>query len=223
MVNKLKVTSKVYELNLNDMIWKDDKLYFCVDTDSQKCLALFQSLDGDRFILEYEDTVEKLIEKIRGFEPVDPQFAEYYDLDEIVKDGVEYYKLPQRKTVGSSGYDFYSPIRVTIEPKLSFVLYTNVKAYMLQDEELLVSMRSGLASKGLMLLNPPGKIDSDYYSNETNDGNIGFILYNISDSPIHINKGDRIGQGTFYKYLIADLDNATGKRTGGFGSTGRHG
>ena len=36
-----------------------------------------------------------------------------------------------------------------------------------------------------------------------------------------IKKGDAIGQAIFMKYEIADNDNATGKRTGGFGSTNK--
>ncbi|MCT4427442.1 aminotransferase, partial [Lactococcus cremoris] len=35
-----------------------------------------------------------------------------------------------------------------------------------------------------------------------------------------ISKGQRIMQGVFVKYLTTDDDNANGKRTGGFGSTG---
>ena len=34
-----------------------------------------------------------------------------------------------------------------------------------------------------------------------------------------VKKGDVIGQVVFQKYLVVDNDNATGKRTGGFGST----
>ena len=38
---------------------------------------------------------------------------------------------------------------------------------------------------------------------------------------IKINKGDKIGQGVFAKFLKADDDNETKERTGGFGSTGK--
>ena len=48
-----------------------------------------------------------------------------------------------------------------------------------------------------------------------------FWFYGNDHTPIHIHikKGDAIGQGVFAKYLITDEDNATGDRTGGFGST----
>lgn len=46
-------------------------------------------------------------------------------------------------------------------------------------------------------------------------------MTNESDKYIHINPGDKIAQGIFLPYGITTDDNATGKRTGGFGSTGR--
>ena len=41
----------------------------------------------------------------------------------------------------------------------------------------------------------------------------------IADHEIEVKKGDVIGQVVFQKYLVVDNDNATGQRTGGFGST----
>ena len=41
----------------------------------------------------------------------------------------------------------------------------------------------------------------------------------MGELPIEIRKGDVIGQAIFMKYEITDDDNASGKRTGGFGST----
>ena len=48
-----------------------------------------------------------------------------------------------------------------------------------------------------------------------------FAFYNIKDEVVEIKKGDAIGQAIFQKYLIADDDNATGERVGGFGSTNK--
>ena len=48
-----------------------------------------------------------------------------------------------------------------------------------------------------------------------------FAFFNCSDHDVVIKKGDAIGQVVFTKYLIVDNDNATGVRTGGFGSTGK--
>ncbi|MCT0497700.1 aminotransferase, partial [Lactococcus lactis subsp. cremoris] len=46
------------------------------------------------------------------------------------------------------------------------------------------------------------------------------LFMNISKEPVTISKGQRIMQGVFVKYLTTNDDNANGKRTGGFGSTG---
>jgi dUTP pyrophosphatase len=129
--------------------------------------------------------------------------------------------LPTRSTAGSAGYDFFSPKRALIEPKQSFLIWTDIKAYMLSDEVLKIYSRSSLAiKKGLIVKNLVGIIDSDYYSNPSNDGNIGICLYNMSETSEIVNVGDRIAQGIFEKYLAADNDTQSNIRNSGFGSTG---
>ena len=64
-----------------------------------------------------------------------------------------------------------------------------------------------------------GIIDADYYGNVDNDGHIMIQCINIKDEDVLIKKGDAIAQAMFQKYLVADDDNATGSRVGGFGST----
>ena len=59
----------------------------------------------------------------------------------------------------------------------------------------------------------------DYYSNESNDGNIGIFLKNISDEVYVIKKGDRVGQGAFFNFLSSDNGNTNSQRVGGFGSS----
>lgn len=100
------------------------------------------------------------------------------------------------------------------------LVHTGVKAYMLKDEALFLYNRSGNPGKlGLVLANGVGVVDSDYYGNKTNDGEIMFAFYNFMPWTVSIKKGDKLGQGVFQKYLRADGDMAKGKRTGGFGST----
>ncbi|MDC7243177.1 MAG: hypothetical protein PQJ44_04400, partial [Sphaerochaetaceae bacterium] len=65
-----------------------------------------------------------------------------------------------------------------------------------------------------------GIIDSDYYNNPDNEGEIMLILYNFGKEPVAINKGERIAQGIFMKYFTVDENETTIKRLGGFGSTG---
>ena len=76
-----------------------------------------------------------------------------------------------------------------------------------------------MGKQPIMIANTQGWIDSDYYSNADNDGNIGFRFLNLGDTPYEIRIGDRIGQGMFIKYGTVKDDNAKGLRSGGFGST----
>lgn len=105
------------------------------------------------------------------------------------------------------------------DTKVVFVK-TGVKAKFEDDEVLKLYNRSSNTKKGLILANGVGVIDSDYYSNENNDGEIIFAFYNISNETIIIHKGDKIGQGIFEKFLLTDDDEASAERVGGFGSTG---
>lgn len=128
--------------------------------------------------------------------------------------------LPTRGSSKAMAYDFYANNDYVIEPDAIAKVWTDVKAYMKEDECLIMNVRSSMGGK-LMLANTSGWIDSDYYSNENNDGNIGVFLMNISDETQVIKKGDRIAQGAFFKYLVADSGNTDNVRIGGFGSTNK--
>lgn len=129
--------------------------------------------------------------------------------------------IPARKTAGSAGYDIESAADADVEPGKIHIVPTGLKAYMENDEYLAIHIRSGIGIKhGIMLANNTGIIDSDYYNNEDNEGHIMCALYNSTDKVFHVRRGDRIAQGIFVKYLAADDDQASGKRTGGIGSTG---
>lgn len=148
-------------------------------------------------------------------------------------------KLPERSTKNSAGYDFFAPEDVVIKSSViewltgrlkggdqgaiaPTLVKTGVKAYMMEDEMLALYNRSSNPKKmGLILANSVGVVDSDYYNNPDNEGEIGFLFYNIFPWNVTIHKGDKIGQGVFSKFLTTDDDNATGDRTGGFGSTGK--
>lgn len=129
-------------------------------------------------------------------------------------------KLPTRATEHSAGYDFYSPVDITIPPHEMVMIWTDVKANMYYDNVLLLFVRSSMGKHPVVIANGTGLIDADYYSNESNDGNIGFRLLNLGDAPYEIKVGDRIGQGIFVKYGTVQNDATKVKRNSGFGSTG---
>lgn len=97
---------------------------------------------------------------------------------------------------------------------------TGIKADMNSDEVLELYLRSSISlKKGLVMANSVGIIDSDYYNNIGNEGHIHFMVFNLGFQKVVIEKGDRIGQGVFKKFLLTEDDQATGNRNGGFGST----
>lgn len=130
-------------------------------------------------------------------------------------------KLPTRATVDSVAYDFYSPISVDIEPMHSQMIWTDIKAIFESDEALLINVRSSMGKQPIMIANSQGWVESSYYNNENNDGNIGIRLFNLGETVYTVHTGDRIAQGMFVKYLTTENDEVTTPRVGGFGSTGK--
>ena len=131
-----------------------------------------------------------------------------------------YWRLPERATAGSAGYDFYNPKKVVCKAHEITMIPTGIKAKMAQDEVLfLVNRSSNPKKKGLIIPNSIGVIDSDYYNNPDNEGEMAFAFYNINDTDTVIEQGEKLGQGIFSTYGTVVNDNATGTRIGGFGST----
>lgn len=145
--------------------------------------------------------------------------------EQVRKDARKYDKkgfIPKRATEKSAGYDLKTPVDLEIPAQGYTTFFTNIKAYMQDDEVLKLYIRSSLGFKyGLMLANNVGIIDADYYSNSDNDGNIGIRLYNSSEETLSFEAGTRICQGLFAKYLTVDQDQTKKSREGGIGSTGR--
>ena len=153
------------------------------------------------------------MKRIRGFE-----IAKGFENSNI--------NLPVRKTKYSAGYDIEAAEDVTIpsfkKGMAPTLVKTGIKAYMQDDEVLILANRSSNpGKKGLILANSVGVIDKDYYGNPDNDGHIMFAFFNIKEEDVVIKKGEAIGQGVFQKYFVTDDDMATGERLGGFGSTSK--
>jgi dUTP pyrophosphatase len=131
--------------------------------------------------------------------------------------------LPTRGDHRSAGYDFYLPVDVTLLPAQKTLLWLDVKAYMQEDEYLALHVRSSLGIKqGIILSNITGIVDSSYYQNPGNDGNIGISLLNTSGVGVELKAGERVVQGIFTKYLTTDDDSALHtERVGGIGSSGK--
>ena len=147
--------------------------------------------------------------KIRGFE--------------LVSSFTDENLLPKRETAHAAGYDLKVAVRTVLAPGEIVLVPTGVKAYMQPTEVLyLYDRSSNPRKKGLVLINSVGVIDKDYYNNPDNEGHMFMQMRNFTDEEVVIEKGERVVQGVFMPFLVADGDENQEKeeRTGGFGSTG---
>ena len=126
--------------------------------------------------------------------------------------------LPSRGSELSAGLDLYSIEDITIEPKQRTLAKTGLAVAIPPGHYGRIAPRSGLAMKhGLDVLS--GVIDSDYR------GEIGCLLYNTGDEPIHLPAHTKMCQLIIEKIelptavWVDDLDQ-TARGSGGFGSTG---
>jgi len=130
--------------------------------------------------------------------------------------------IPHYQTEHSAGVDLYAAVEgeTVIGAGTWKLVPTGIAIAIPEGYEGQVRPRSGLALKhGIGMLNAPGTIDADYR------GEIGVILFNFSDMPFTIHRGDRVTQIVFAKIEKAKLvrvevlSNPAGG-AGGFGHTG---
>lgn len=130
--------------------------------------------------------------------------------------------LPTRSTKNSAGYDFFNPKNIICKSHKITMIPTGIKTQFPEDEMLLLFNRSSNPKKkGLIILNGVGVVDSDYYNNTDNEGEMAFVFYNMLEEDVTLLAGEKLGQGVFVKYAKTDDDMAEGERIGGFGSTGK--
>jgi dUTP pyrophosphatase len=128
--------------------------------------------------------------------------------------------VPSRGTAKAAGYDFYSPNDFVIEPGQTCMIWTDIKALFPEDEVLKIYPRSSMSvQRNLVLKNTVGIIDSDYYENKSNDGNIGIALWNVGNVSQSVKQGEKMAQGIFEKYYTTTDAGLISERQGGFGST----
>lgn len=110
---------------------------------------------------------------------------------------------------------------LSIAPGERVMVPTGVKMALPKNTELQIRSRSGMAwKKGLVVLNQPGTIDSDYR------GEIFVLIVNVGKEIVTIEHGDRIAQAVLSRFIrIDDFQQVfkleeTVRGEGGFGSTG---
>lgn len=133
-------------------------------------------------------------------------------------------RLPEYQTQGSAACDVESFDDYVIEPLGRTLVRTGLYFEIPAGYECQIRSRSGHALKhGIVVLNSPGTIDSDYR------GEIRVLLFNTSSWPFKVSKGDRIAQLIFAPVvkasfaIVDDMSSLTStvRADGGYGSTGR--
>ena len=128
--------------------------------------------------------------------------------------------VPEYATVGSSGFDLVASRPASLAPGHWCLVSTGIAVSVPYGYELQIRSRSGVAAqKGLVVLNQPGTLDSDYR------GEVGVILLNLSAEGRSIKPGDRIAQGVICpvaraKFVVAKELDQTERGVRGHGSTG---
>ena len=143
-----------------------------------------------------------------------------YDKSQI-ENIYESIKLPKRATIGSAGYDFYTPVSFTLKPQETINIPTGIRVKINEGWFLAIFPRSGLGFKyRLQLNNTVGIIDSDYF-NSDNEGHIFIKITNDSNEnkTVELNSGHGFAQGIFMPFGLVEDDDTTDHRNGGFGST----
>ena len=121
------------------------------------------------------------------------------------KDLYNSYNIPKRGTKYAAGYDFEAIEDFTIKTNEIKKVPTGIKVNMMDDEVLLLIVRSSMGFKyNVRLCNQVGVIDKDYYNNKDNEGHMFLALQNEGDKDYIVKKGDLICQGMFIKYLTTD-------------------
>ena len=135
----------------------------------------------------------------------------------------EHAQLPRYQTDLAAGMDLHAALESSVElpPGQIHLVPCGFSMSLPPGFEAQVRPRSGLASRhGVTLPNAPGTIDADYR------GEVMVPLINLGQEPFQVEPGMRVAQMVVMPVLRAEIVEvedlaATGRGSGGFGSTGR--
>ena len=128
--------------------------------------------------------------------------------------------LPEYKTKGAAAFDLLA--RETTKIKSGTIGYVplNVAVKPPRDHFFLLAARSSTHKSGLMPVHGIGIGDPDFCGD--ND-EYKMPFYNFVKKTVTVEKGTRVAQGMFVKFIKAgwkEVNQMKGKTRGGFGSTG---
>ncbi len=129
--------------------------------------------------------------------------------------------LPVYETAGSVGFDIMAREDTEVPAKEIAMIPSNLIVEVPAGYMLIVASRSSTPKK--RGLTPPhgfGIIDHDYCGPEDE---IKVMVYNFTEDPVAITRGEKIAQGVFVKidkFEWQEVENMERPSRGGFGSTG---
>ncbi len=105
--------------------------------------------------------------------------------------------LPKYETEGACGFDLVVREDAVVPSHLPVALTTNVIVEVPKGYMLAVMARSSTVKKtGLIVPHGFGVLDQDYHGPEDE---CLLVVYNPTDKPIAVKRGDRLGQGLFVR------------------------
>lgn len=129
--------------------------------------------------------------------------------------------VPEYKTAGAAAFDLYAREETVIPPQQVVLVPLNIAVQLPKDHWALMSARSSLHKRGLMMANGIGVGDYDYCGD---DDEYHAALFNFTQKPVTVERGERLVQMIILKRERAEFVEKTHLNTksrGGFGSTGR--
>lgn len=127
--------------------------------------------------------------------------------------------VPEYAHEGDAGLDLRAVEDVTLQPGESALIRTGLHVEIPAGCVGLEFPRSGLGTKGLTMRNAVGVIDSGYR------GEVRCALWNTTDEPYEVRRGDRICQMVVMPYCPCTIEEShelsdSERGTDGYGSTG---
>jgi dUTP pyrophosphatase len=128
--------------------------------------------------------------------------------------------LPEYKTPGAVAMDCTVRESVIIAPQSIGYAFLNFALKPPAGHFVMLAPRSSLHKRGLTFANGVGIFDEDYCGDEDE---YKAILFNFTNEPVEVAKGDRIAQIVFIPYTkvtLAEQDALDNPSRGGLGTTG---
>ncbi len=130
--------------------------------------------------------------------------------------------LPTYQSDGAAGFDLAASEASIVRPGEVTLIPTGLVIQAPPGYFLAIVARSSTPLKrGLMVANGVGIVDADYCG-PTDE--VKIEVFNFTQQPVHIARGDRLAQGLFIPVARARWEESTGdlreNSRGGFGATG---